>query len=85
MNKFTILLIIIAILGSGIGGFILGAQNSQMVPSVSIANNTTSDNYSSYNDKPVYTKNTTKKSTVVVKKNTTPSNPPKTSNNTTGK
>jgi hypothetical protein len=57
MNKLTIILIIIAIVFSGVGGFILGAQNSQMIPAVNIVNNTTDDNYTA----PKYTYNTTKK------------------------
>ncbi len=86
MNKLTILLIIIAIVGSGVIGFVLGAQNSQMIPTVNVGNNTTNESdYSSY-DTPKTTKNTTKKTnTTTVKKNTTtPVIPVKPVTNTSG-
>lgn len=67
MNKLTITLFIVAIICSGVGGFVLGAQNAQMVPAINVANNTT-DN-SSYVT-PKYT-NTTKYKTNTTYKQTT--------------
>jgi hypothetical protein len=79
MNKLTILLIIIAILLSGVGGFILGAQNSQLIPTVNVVNNTTDDSDYSTNYTSKSTKTTTKpKTNTTVKKNTTTNSTPKT-------
>lgn len=85
MNRLTILLIIIAIIGSGVGGFILGAQNSQLIPAVKIANNTTNDSDHSTNlDTSKNTKNTTKQKTdTTVKKNITNTNSTPKTNGTT--
>lgn len=74
MRKLTITLIILAVLCSGVGGFILGAQNAQMTPALNIVNNTT-DDYSYVEPTSKYT-NYTKKSTAKQTEDTTPVQPP---------
>lgn len=69
MNKLTIMLFIIAIICSGVGGFVLGAQNAQMVPAINVANNTTDD--SSY-VAPKYTNTTKYKTNTSYKQTYTP-------------
>lgn len=83
MSRLTIMLIIIAILCSGVVGFIFGAQNSQMIPSVNVLNNTTND--SSYAvDEPKYNYNSYKTNTTTKKttQNTVPATNSKTDTNT---
>lgn len=77
MNKLTISLIIISILLSGVGGFILGAQNPQMAPTINIANNTTDTSYYATSKYSNTTKkcNNTKKTTQEVEPTPEPTPP----------
>ncbi|MGZ7095079.1 MAG: hypothetical protein ACXVHU_01280 [Methanobacterium sp.] len=69
MKKLTITLLVTVLLCSGVAGFVLYAQNPQLVPAINIKNTTTSDeNY--VDPTPKYT-NYTKKTTTTVKETPT--------------
>ncbi|MGZ7159090.1 MAG: hypothetical protein ACXVHR_01285 [Methanobacterium sp.] len=69
MKKLTITLLVTVLLCSGVAGFVLYAQNPQLVPAINIKNTTTSDE--NYVDPTPKYSNYTKKTTATVKETPT--------------